>query len=73
MGSGDAAFDYALNLSKKNRVIILNRGDKPKCLPLLWERAQKVPAIIYKDNIEISKLRKDPERRNVHGLPEPGR
>ena len=62
MGSGDAAFDYALNLSKKNRVIILNRGDKPKCLPLLWERAQKVSSD-YRTRIisEISKLRKDPE------------
>ncbi len=60
IGSGDAAFDYALNLSKKNRVTILNRGQKPKCLPLLWERAQKVSAITYKDNIVISKLRKDP-------------
>jgi thioredoxin reductase (NADPH) len=47
VGSGDAAFDYALNLSKKNQVIILNRSQEPKCLPLLWERAQKIPAITY--------------------------
>jgi thioredoxin reductase len=60
IGSGDAAFDYALNLGRKNRVMILNRGEKPKCLPLLWERAQKVSAITYKNNIEVSKLSKDP-------------
>ena len=50
VGSGDAAFDYALNLGRKNKVIILNRGDKPKCLPLLWERAQKVANITYQDD-----------------------
>jgi thioredoxin reductase (NADPH) len=58
-GSGDAAFDYALNLSKKNRITILNRADKPKCLPLLWERAQKISAITYRNNTEVCQLSKD--------------
>jgi thioredoxin reductase (NADPH) len=60
IGSGDAAFDYALNLGRKNRVLILNRGDKPKCLPLLWERARNVSAITYKNDIEVRKLRVEP-------------
>ena len=60
IGSGDAAFDYALNLGRKNRVVILNRGEKPKCLPLLWERARNVSAIRYNNNIEVSRLSKDP-------------
>ncbi len=60
IGSGDAAFDYGLNLGKKNRVIILNRSKKSKCLPLLWERSQKVSAISYRDNIVVTKLIKDP-------------
>lgn len=59
IGSGDAAFDYALNLSKKNQVIILNRGENPKCLPLLWERAQNVAAISYQYKTEVSRLRND--------------
>ncbi len=59
IGSGDAAFDYALNLSKKNQVIILNRGSHPKCLPLLWERAQNVAAISYQYKTEVSRLRND--------------
>jgi len=58
-GSGDAAFDYALNLSRKNRITILNRGEQPKCLPLLWERAQKVSAITYRHNTEVCQLTKD--------------
>lgn len=39
VGAGDAAFDYALNLCRKNDVTVLNRSDKVKCLPLLRERA----------------------------------
>ncbi|MBN2184828.1 MAG: NAD(P)/FAD-dependent oxidoreductase [Candidatus Krumholzibacteriota bacterium] len=39
IGSGDAAFDYALNLSKKNDLYIIMRGSEPRCLPLLLERA----------------------------------
>jgi thioredoxin reductase (NADPH) len=61
VGSGDAAFDYALNLSRKNQVTILNRSEHPKCLPLLWERAQKVSAITYRNNTEVCRLRKDSE------------
>ncbi len=60
VGSGDAAFDYALNLSKKNQVVILNRGSTPKCLPLLWERANKVASIKYHDRILICQLRENP-------------
>jgi len=42
IGSGDAAFDYALSLSRMgNSVRILMRSDEPKCLPLLKERAVK--------------------------------
>jgi thioredoxin reductase len=61
VGSGDAAFDYALNLSKKNQVIILNRSEEPKCLPLLWERVQKVPAISYQAQAVICQLKKSPQ------------
>jgi thioredoxin reductase (NADPH) len=59
MGGGDAAFDYALNLSRKNRVTILNRGDQPKCLPLLWERAQKAANITYCERTQVVGLTQD--------------
>jgi thioredoxin reductase (NADPH) len=58
VGSGDAAFDYALNLSRKNRITILNRGEKPKCLPILWERAQKISAITYRNHTEVYQVGK---------------
>jgi thioredoxin reductase (NADPH) len=39
IGSGDAAYDYALNLAPHNHVTILNRNKQARCLPLLFERA----------------------------------
>jgi thioredoxin reductase len=58
IGAGDAAFDYALNLAKSNDILILNRGEHISCLPLLWERAQKVPQIQYLQNTKISRISK---------------
>jgi thioredoxin reductase len=39
IGSGDAAFDYALNLADANQVRICIRGQRAKCVPLLMKRA----------------------------------
>jgi thioredoxin reductase (NADPH) len=48
IGSGDAAFDYALNLSRNDCAVdILMRSGGPKCIPLLEDRARK------KDNINL--------------------
>jgi thioredoxin reductase len=47
VGAGDAAFDYALNLSSKNQVVILNRSERRKCLALLEERVALSPNIRY--------------------------
>jgi len=55
VGAGDVAFDYALNLSRKNRVIIINRGNTIKAIKILQERAYKKP-IIYKENTIIKDI-----------------
>ena len=47
IGAGDAAFDYALNLSRSNQVTIFNRGSQIKCLPLLWDRSLEKETIRY--------------------------
>ena len=60
-GAGDAAFDYGLNLSKNNHVIIINRGIERKCLPLLWERTADNPNIRYLENTTIQRLLDDRE------------
>ncbi len=54
VGAGDAAFDYALGLAKRdNRVTLLNRSSRLACLPLLWHRAKKVSNISYYENTVI--------------------
>ncbi len=54
IGSGDAAFDYAINLVNNyhaSEVIILNRNNRVKCLPLLEERAILTGKIKHIKNI----------------------
>lgn len=58
IGAGDAAFDYALNLAQHNQVIILNRGDNTKCLPLLFERANAHKNIEYLENTSMTAVEK---------------
>jgi len=53
VGAGDAAFDYALNLGRKNQVAILNRGGRTKCLALLEERVALSPDIRYYSNTSL--------------------
>lgn len=56
VGAGDVAFDYAMNLQRNNEVVILNRAEKAKCLPLLQEKVKTSSRITYKENTEISKI-----------------
>jgi thioredoxin reductase len=60
VGAGDAAFDYALNLGKKNKVDILNRSHMVKCLPLLWQRASSYETITYHQSTFITGLESSP-------------
>jgi len=64
IGGGDAAFDYALNLSgNAARVDIIFRNERPKCLSLLEERVKKsqnihvhqktVPLAVYEEGKHI--------------------
>ena len=50
IGAGDAAFDYALNLSKSNRITIYNRTARIRSLPLLQLRVTANPSISYCEN-----------------------
>jgi len=56
IGSGDAAFDCALSLSKKNKVLILNRTERVKCLPVLFQRVMQNKRISYLASIEIKRI-----------------
>ena len=59
VGAGDAAFDYALNLSKRNHVTILNRSGRIRCLQLLWKGAITSPFITYLPNTNISRVSRE--------------
>lgn len=61
IGGGDAAFDYALNLSSGNQVHILNRGKEIKALPLLYDRVQEQPEINYQAEAELRSINLDQE------------
>ncbi len=56
IGAGDAAFDHALHLSKKNQVSIINRGVNIRSLQLLVDRAFLNKKIEYLNNIEIEDI-----------------
>ena len=54
IGAGDAAFDYALNLAKYNKVIICNRAKHSNALSFLINRALKHRNITYFQDYKIS-------------------
>lgn len=54
IGAGDLAFDYALNLARSNEVLLLNRSQERKCLPLLWERAGRLPGVQYREQTNLA-------------------
>jgi len=58
IGAGDAAFDHALYLSRKNRVSIINRGSNIRSLQLLVDRAFADNNIVYLDNTEVEGIKK---------------
>ena len=57
VGAGDAAFDYALNLARQNQMLILNRTQEVKCLPLLLERVFMDPGIRYLPDTSIVQIK----------------
>lgn len=60
VGAGDAAFDYALGLSERNEVILLNRSAETRCLSLLRERARKNTRIAVLEHVNIRRLAPSP-------------
>lgn len=59
IGSGDIAFDYALNLSQRVKQINLFIKNKPTCIPILFKHAlEKQNIKIYK-NAKISSVHSD--------------
>jgi thioredoxin reductase (NADPH) len=53
VGAGDMAFDFALQLGKKNRVTILNRSDRIRALKPLTEEVFRQKKIIYRPGVSV--------------------
>jgi len=53
IGSGDAAFDYSLNVSRQNNVVLINRSTDFSALPLLHKRMEQNRNITYLANRKI--------------------
>lgn len=56
VGGGDAAFDYALGLGRQNEIIILNRKEESKCIPILFDRVKKAKKINYMKSTKIKSI-----------------
>jgi len=66
IGSGDAAFDYSLNLSDKGiEVGLYFRSEKPKCLPLLEDRVRKCTTINLHPLFEPIEINKNNEKLEI--------
>ncbi len=66
IGAGDAAFDYALNLSRKNNITILNRTDIIKSLGVIYERAISLDSIEYLANFRITQITSCEDKIMIH-------
>ncbi len=73
IGAGDSAFDYALNLARKNRVVILNRGTCSKCLPLLQDRVSVNDNIEYLMSTSVVEIVPEGEGLLLHLITTPGK
>ncbi len=63
VGSGDAAFDYAMNLSSNaGRIDVVYRSSEPKCIDLLLERVTKTPNISLHPDMEPEVLSEEEGR-----------
>ena len=56
LGAGDAAFDYALSLSQTNKVTILNRNDRVKCIPTLKAKCMRSKNVSYLPKVSVKRI-----------------
>jgi thioredoxin reductase (NADPH) len=58
VGAGDAAYDYALNLGKRNKVMIVNRALHSRALALLERRVRNIRNITIMHNSHVTMVGK---------------
>ncbi|MBN1164529.1 MAG: NAD(P)/FAD-dependent oxidoreductase [Candidatus Krumholzibacteriota bacterium] len=73
VGAGDAAFDYALYLSERNRVTVYCRGEKRRCLPVLWERCRREEKIRVVSGVQIDAVGSQKGKLLLEGVTSQGK
>jgi thioredoxin reductase len=63
IGTGDAAFDYALSLGSRNEVVIVGRGGSPKANRSLLGRAEASRTVRFLEGETISAISRDQDGR----------
>lgn len=63
IGSGDVAFDYAMSMSVRNEIIVLSRGEAPKCNAALLEMCRKRRSIVFRSEVTVKRI--DGEKRSL--------
>lgn len=60
VGAGDIAFDYALHLAEKggNKIVVIQRNEEIKALPLLNRRIRQTPGICFSGSTTLTKIAK---------------
>ncbi len=74
IGGGDAAFDYALSLSRRNDVTVVCRSSSPKCLPMLLRRCEenaRISVMAGAGLLGVSKAGSGKRERLILGLSGP--
>jgi thioredoxin reductase (NADPH) len=56
IGSGDAAFDYAMSMSARNEIIVLMRGEAPKCSAALIEMCRRRKSIVFRSEVIVERI-----------------
>jgi thioredoxin reductase len=56
IGSGDAAFDYAMSMSARNEIIVLMRGEIPKCSAALLEMCRRRKSIVFRSEVTVERI-----------------
>lgn len=66
IGSGDAAFDYTINLSERdNKIYLINSRKRVKALPLLVKMVKENSRITYLERVEIQDVKSIEDRISI--------
>ena len=63
IGSGDLAFDYAISLGRNNKIQLINRSDKVKCIPMLFKKFKNLKNRGYYTNTVLKSVQQGRQKK----------